>query len=321
MMNTREQLADMLERSDGEYLSGNEIAGKLGITRAAVWKCIRQLQDAGYEIEAVRNRGYRLGGQHDVVSVNSICRYLTFPVPIEVRQSVTSTNDVLKRRAQELPDWYTLVSVEQTKGKGRRGRVFYSPADTGLYLSMLVRLDVPPEEATRITTVAAVAACRAIAGCTERKPGIKWVNDVFAGDRKVCGILTEATVSMETGSLDWAVMGIGFNVYEPAGGFPPELQGIAGSICTERRKDLRSRIAASFIQHFTLMCRNLTDPAIVQEYRERSIMQNRKINVIRNGEPDIPAVVEEIDDSCRLVVRLEDGTQKTLSSGEVSIRI
>ena len=324
----------MLETADGAFVSGSEIARQLGLTRAAVWKCICQLKEDGWEIEAVRNRGYRLGDRNDTVSEYRIRKYLESgksrsetdaggdmdSVPLAVRQSVTSTNDVLKSMVQELPDWYTLVAETQTKGKGRRTRSFFSPAASGLYLSMLVRLPVPAEEATRITTIAAVAACRAISECTDAQPGIKWVNDVYINGKKVCGILTEASISMESGGLDWAVMGIGFNVYEPEEGFPEELAQIAGSICKERKKDLRCALAASFIRHFRQMCEELLNPMIVQEYRELSIMKNRPVTVIR-GEGNLPAIAEEIDDVCRLVVRYQDGSREVLSSGEVSIRM
>ena len=324
-VNTKEQLAEMLEYADGAFVSGNEIADKIGITRAAVWKCIHQLENEGYVIEAVRNKGYRLTDASDPVSEACIRRYLKYtpfgaPVLLEVQPTVTSTNDVLKARAQDLPNWYTLIADQQSNGKGRRTRSFYSPPGSGVYLSMLVKLPLPAEEATRITTAAAVAACRAIRACTDALPGIKWVNDVYVNDRKVCGILTEASISMENGGLEWAVLGIGFNVYQPEGGFPKEIAHIAGAITTRKQKNLRAKIAAAFITHFQDLCLHLLEPVIVKEYKEQSIMKGRQIDVLR-GSNAIPAVAEEIDDMCRLVVRYKDGTTEALSSGEVSIRL
>ncbi len=324
-VSTKEQLAEMLEYADGAFVSGNEIAEKIGITRAAVWKCIHQLESEGYVIEAVRNRGYRITQDSDPISEACIRRYLKYtpfgvPVLLEVQPLVTSTNDILKERAKDLPNWFTLVAAQQSKGKGRRTRSFYSPSGSGVYLSMLIKLPLPADEATRITTAAAVAACRAIRECTDAVPGIKWVNDVYVNGRKVCGILTEASISMESGGLEWAVLGIGFNVYQPEGGFPKEIAHIAGAITNKRQKNLRAKLAASFITNFQDLCLHLLEPGIVREYREHSIMKGRKIDVLR-GTNAIPAVAEEIDDMCRLVVRYTDGTTEALSSGEVSIRL
>ena len=331
-MNTKEKLARLLEESEGKFLSGSEIARKLGVTRAGIWKCIQQLEEEGYLIEAVRNRGYRLSDQNDVVSERCILNYLkeyeqedetTYPFAdagIDVREEVTSTNDVLKERASSLPGWHCVIAGRQTRGKGRRTKSFYSPAGSGLYLSVLIRLPLPAEIATRITTASAVAACRAIEACTEAKPSIKWVNDVFVNGKKTCGILTEASISMESGALDWAVMGIGFNVYEPEDGFPEEIREIAGAITPSRSLNLRNQIAAAFLRHFYQICGKLESPALVEEYKAHSMMKGLLISVIK-GDTSISAVAEDIDDDCRLIVRYPDGSREALSSGEVSIRM
>ena len=313
----------MLENGNGEYISGNDIAENLGITRAAVWKNIRQLENDGYIIEAVTNRGYRLSEENDVISEDLIRKYLgeySEIFEIEVLKQVTSTNNVLKEKAGEASAWHTVISGSQTMGKGRMVRSFFSPSGSGIYLSMLIRLPLPAMEATRLTTASAVAACRAIEECTDQKPVIKWVNDVFVNGKKTCGILTEASVSMESGALDWAVMGIGINVYEPDGGFPEDIKNVAGAVVTKRQKNLKSRIAASFMKHYYLISSNLMDKALIDEYRSRSFLPGRSVYVIRNDKK-IPAVAETIDDDCRLVVRYEDGSREALSSGEVSIKL
>ena len=184
---TKERLVRMLAENRGSYLSGSRIAEQLGITRAAVWKQIRSLMAEGYEIDAVTNRGYCLGDRSDVITKEGLLAALGpegARYTLEVHDSITSTNTVLKERAESLPDWYVIVSGRQTAGRGRIGRSFYSPEATGIYLSVLLRPDLPAEQSVRITTAAAVAACRAIEETTERKPGIKWVNDVFVEDRK-----------------------------------------------------------------------------------------------------------------------------------------
>jgi len=319
-MTTKEQLASMLEQQSGNYVSGSTIAAQLGLTRAAVWKCIQQLEEDGYQIEAVKNRGYRLGDSNDAVSIDSIRRYLPDSVySLDVRSRITSTNTVLKSNASSLPEWSAIIAGYQSEGRGRLGRTFLSPADTGVYLSILLHPSIPAQESYRITTAAAVAACRAIEHCTDAKPSIKWVNDVYVNNRKVCGILTEGAFDMETGGFEWAVMGIGFNVYEPEGGFPEELSQIAGSIAGTRQKDLRSRIAAEFMQEFYSLCTDLRANEFIREYRSRSFLIGRNVNVLK-GDSCNPACVLDIDDECRLEVRYENGGTEKLATGEVSIR-
>ena len=185
---------------------------------------------------------------------------------------------------------------------------------------MLIKLPLNASQAAWITTASAVAACRAIEQCAELSPQIKWVNDVYLDGKKICGILTEASISMENAGLDWAVMGIGFNVYEPDQGFPEEIADIAGSILKNRRRDFRAGLAAAFMKEFYIICRDLGSSAMVEEYRKRSLMKDRQIYVIK-GDTRVPAQALDIDDDLHLVVRYESGAIESLSSGEVSIKI
>ncbi len=330
IMNTREQITTLLESCGNDYISGKKLADSLGLTRAAVWKCINQLSEDGYEIESSR-LGYRLGQNSDAISSNSIKSYLGDRADIfdiEVFREIGSTNSFLKEKAalaqqggngEILKTWHTVIASAQTAGRGRMGRTFASPGGTGLYLSVLLRPDTVPGLAVRITTAAAVAACKAIEKCTDEKPMIKWVNDIYIRGKKTCGILTEASINLETGKLDWAVMGIGFNVYEPLNGFPKELQDIAGPIVTKRSRDLRSRIAAEFLKEFYILARDPERAEYSEEYKRRSFLLGEKINVLK-GDSVIPATVLDIDSECRLIVRYDDSSTEALSSGEVSIK-
>ena len=333
-VNAKQQVSVLLEEAGQEYLSGNAIAKELGITRAAVWKCIRQMEEDGYRVEVTR-KGYRLSEESDAVSRNAVLRYLGDAAPlfdVEVLSEVDSTNTYLKRMAPELKaagssesaPWRTVIAGSQSAGRGRMGRTFVSPAGSGVYLSVFLTPSLSARQAVRITTAAAVAACRAIEACTvgespERKPWIKWVNDILIDGKKTCGILTEASVDLESGGMDWAIMGIGFNVYEPEGGFPGELQTIAGPIALNRRRDLRSRIAAAFLKSFREVYADLETGGFTEEYKARSFLIGRPVNVIRGGGTR-PATAYGIDDECRLLVRYEDGSSEALSSGEVSVR-
>ena len=329
-MNAKQQIALVLEQAGDAYVSGSGLAAELGLTRAAVWKCIGQLSAEGYDIERSK-RGYRLGENSDALSENSVQSRLgelaeTFE--LEVFPEIESTNSYLKAKAAktrpgggdgELKDWHTVIASGQSAGRGRMGRAFVSPAGTGLYLSVLLRPAIAAEKAVRITTAAAVAACRAIESCTEERAQIKWVNDIYVRGKKTCGILTEAALNLESGSLDWAVMGIGFNVYEPQGGFPEELREIAGAIAAQRQRDLRSWIAAAFLREFYTLCKDLEAADFAEEYRTRSFLLGKSINVIR-GDTVTPATALDIDRECHLLVRYEDGKEEALSSGEVSVR-
>ena len=329
-MNARLKIATLLENAGNEFVSGNAIANELGITRAAVWKCIRQMEAEGYGIE-VAKKGYRLSEDSDGLSENAVLRYLGAAAPlyeVEVLQEVDSTNTYLKRKAHELKaakgdadgPWRAVVASSQQAGRGRMGRTFVSPAGTGVYLSVFLTPRLSAQQAVRITTAAAVAACRAIEDCVPgRQPKIKWVNDILIDGKKICGILTEASIDLESGGLDWAVMGIGFNVYEPEGGFPQELKAIAGPIALKRQRDLRSRIAASFLKQFHDICSDLDGGGFAAEYKGRSFLIGQPIHVIRSGEMR-PATALDIDEECRLLVRYEDGSTEALSSGEVSVR-
>ena len=320
-MNTKQQVAALLEQNETEYLSGSAIAETLGLTRAAVWKCVKQLEAEGYDIESTK-KGYKLGDKNDALSEGLIRKYLgdcAEKISLEVLASVDSTNTYLKGRAAETPSWHAAVASQQTAGRGRMGRSFESPANTGVYLSVLVRPELPAQEALKLTTASAVAACLAIEECTDSKARIKWVNDVYVNGRKTCGILTEASIDLESGGLDWAVMGIGFNVYEPEGGFPEEIRNIAGPITAERARDLRSRISASFLKHYYDIVEAGGLDGFAEEYKRRSFIIGERVNVLRGG-TSRSARALDIDEECRLIVEYEDGSREALSSGEVSIR-
>ena len=193
-MNVADEILELLE-SSGAPLSGEEMARQLGVSRNAVWKAVQRLREDGYQIEAATNRGYQLVSADNALTPQSVRRLLEGPAQscaIEVRDSVTSTNTVLKSIAEQGgAEGMALIAQQQTQGKGRLGRSFLSPKGTGLYLSVLLRPRFPAEEALSITTAAAVAVAETIDQLTGQQAKIKWVNDVYLRGRKVCGILTE----------------------------------------------------------------------------------------------------------------------------------
>ena len=321
---TKERLVRMLAENRGSYLSGSRIAEQLGITRAAVWKQIRSLMAEGYEIDAVTNRGYCLGDRSDVITKEGLLAALGpegARYTLEVHDSITSTNTVLKERAESLPDWYVIVSGRQTAGRGRIGRSFYSPEATGIYLSVLLRPDLPAEQSVRITTAAAVAACRAIEETTERKPGIKWVNDVLVpadpsgAYGKAAGILCELT---ENEHGRYLVIGIGVNVtsapHVDGANFPP--------VCLNRpgRPVEPETLCACLTEGFLAAARDgFRFSAVSDEYRARSIVTGRDITFIRNG-VSREGTVTAVNGDGSLSVDTEEGPV-VLDSGEISVRL
>ena len=238
---------------------------------------------------------------------------------VEVTDVCVSTNLTLKARAAELPAWHVLIARRQTGGRGRMGRSFCSPEGSGLYMSVLLRPSLAAEDVPLITTAAAVAVCRAVEELGADRAWIKWVNDVLIHGKKVCGILTEAGFDGRSGGLDYAVLGVGVNVTEPPGGFPPEIADIAGAVFPPGRQDMRERLAAAFLRQFYTIYAALPDRSFTAEYRDRSCLAGRYVNVLRDGGAR-EALVLAVDGRCRLCVRYLDGTEEALFSGEVSIR-
>lgn len=236
---------------------------------------------------------------------------------VEVYKEVTSTNTLLKQHGHNgAPHGFVIVAESQTAGRGRMGRDFFSPDQTGAYFSVLLRPNLSPSDALLITTCAAVACARALERISEKDAQIKWVNDIYMDNRKVCGILTEA--SFAQGKIDFAVLGIGINLYTPPNGFPTDIKDKAGSLFTAHDSDLRAMIIAEVLNEFFSMYETIENRAFIEEYRNRSMLNGRKVNVIKS-DCITPATALYIDSDLSLVVRYEDGKIEHLTSGDVSI--
>lgn len=322
MSSVKERLLSLLSDKEDKFLSGAEAAKKLDVSRAAVWKAVTSLRKDGYDIDAVTNRGYRISAG-DALSAEKITESLgglADRLKIEVRSSVSSTNALLKERAAEgAPEGTVLIASEQTAGRGRFSRRFYSPAGSGVYMSILLRPDIPCESAVLITTAAAVAAAEAAEALSGKSAGIKWVNDVLIGGKKICGILTEASVNIESGVFDYAVVGIGINAYAPKEGFPPEISETAAAVFEKRRNGLMSQLAAEVIGRFFKYYDKIGSRECLDAYRKRCISAGKNITVFSAGKPR-PALALDIDNSYRLHVKYPDNSEEYLTSGEISIK-
>ena len=251
----------------------------------------------------------------------SIALHLTQPgVTLDVRESVSSTNTLLKQMGRNgAPHGYVLAASHQTAGRGRMGRNFYSPEETGVYFSVLLRPDLSPADSLLITTAAAVAAARALERISGKEAKIKWVNDIYIEGRKVSGILTEAAFTPDGKGLAFAVLGIGINLYPPKEGFPEDIRSKAGSVINGTQDDLRGYLTAQVLNEFFDIYPSLKTRSFVEEYRSRSMLTGLTVDVLK---PDStrPAVVLEVTEDLALAVQYDTGEVEHLTSGDVSIR-
>ncbi len=247
-------------------------------------------------------------------------KYLKNPKKIEYFGEISSTNTVLKQRASCGEESNTiLISEYQTQGRGRLGKSFFSPRGCGIYLSYLIKPELQAKDAVFVTVAAAVAMVRAIKKVFLIDTKIKWVNDIYYGNKKLCGILTEGAVS-QTGALDYAVLGVGINIKNPPGGYPEEfgykttnLEAVNGAVT----EDEKHRLVAEFINEFDIIFSD-NKSSYIKEYKEASCLIGKNIEIL-SGEYMGYAEAVDIDDDAGLVVKLPSGDIKTLSSGDVSI--
>ncbi len=331
---TKSLVLQLLRESGSTFLSGQEIAGRLFVTRAAVWKAIKALEREGYQIEAVTNKGYRILEASDRPDENTITASILKDgevsehlkdVELFVYDEVDSTNDLAKKYGDFNPGKEAIfIANYQSRGKGRKGRIFYSPEGTGMYMSFLIRPHVSLEEAMNFTCMIAESTCRAIGRVTGIDTGIKWVNDIYYNERKISGILTEASTSIEDGRLAYLVIGIGVNLYEPYEGFPEDIKDKAGALIASRQDpNLKNKLYAAMITEFYKDYKLPDRYPYLQGYRDRSFLIGNYVKITPNLENDkLPAryaKVVGIDDTCRLLVRYDDGKEEALFSGEVSV--
>ncbi len=319
-MNVKETLLDTLATSNKEYISGAILAEKIGVSRNAIWKAVKSLKTEGYSIDAVTSKGYRLSAENNHLSEKLIKVSLNTKVlgnNIILLDETDSTNNYAKEIASSVPDGTVIIADTQTAGKGRLGRNFVSPKGKGLYMSVLIRPDFDIKTASMITTSTACAIATSIENLCDSNVNIKWVNDLYMNGRKICGILTEASLGMEMKSLDYAVIGIGINVYSAE--FNRELRVSATSIEDETGCKIdRNRLCAEILNNLEKYLSEISTRNYIQEYKRREILTGNTITANIDGNT-IVAFAEGIDDNANLIVKLPDGNIRHLSSGEANL--
>lgn len=324
-MKTSENILNLLEERLGDFFSGEEIARKLGISRAAVWKGIEELRKRGYSIRAMTKRGYSLSAETDVLSPEGIRKHLVpelAAIRITLFDSVGSTNDLLRQHVQTNPSsWTVFLAHEQTAGRAKQGNSFFSPRGTGLYLSLFIRPEkCPLSQVISLSAAAALAACRAIESVTEEKAEIKWVNDVYVRGKKVCGILTEGEVRIEEGGLDYAIIGVGINVYQPIDGFPSSPNSDLSFLFDKPRPGGRNRLAAAFLNNFFRFESEQEREKIIQEYRRRNFLIGRRVTLM-DGDSSQQVQILDVDNDCALRVKASNGSEYRFQSESFRIKL
>lgn len=323
-MTTKEKVLFFLEKNKGNHVSGTKMAEALNVSRNAVWKSIKQLEKEGYEIEAVTNKGYSLSETSNQISEIGIKENLTAAFKentIFYYDTIDSTNKKAKELAIEGAAHGTLVvSNEQTAGKGRYGRSFESPKDTGIYMSVVLRPhQLSYSDPTMITSYAGVVVSQVVEELTGKKLEIKWVNDLFFEGKKVCGILTEAVTDFESGEMEWIVLGIGLNVSTSDKIFSADVKTKAGRIYQDKEEKVsRNQLISAIYESILTLHEAVNESELMMLYKEKSLVINKKV-LLQQGKKEFYATVKDIDDAGQLVIEKETGELEIFNSGEIRI--
>lgn len=319
----KEEILRLLRSADG-YISGQELCNRFGVSRTAVWKAINQLKEAGYEIEAQQNKGYRLMAAPDLMTeaeIKSLMHTEWVAKEVLYFDTIDSTNTKAQELAEKgYPSGTLVVADKQEAGKGRRGRSWVSPSGTGIFMTLMIKPDINPNNASMLTLVAALAVAKAITSVTGEEALIKWPNDIVVNGKKVCGILTEMNAQFDY--INHIVVGIGINVHNES--FPEEISQMASSLMIEAggKRFHRAQIIADtmsyFEQYYDTFLKTQDLSALVREYDELLVNRNKSVRVLDPKEP-FDGKAMGITPKGELIVDTWE-SRKLVSSGEVSVR-
>ncbi len=320
-MTTKDNVLALLLSQNEQPLSGEEMAERLSVSRTAIWKAIQQLKQEGHDIQAKSNVGYTYFSRErlNAEGIRKLLPPSLQTIEILVENEVDSTNSVLKRRAIDGIERDTLLLAEnQTAGRGRFQRSYFSTPEDGLYMSLYIHQPQPVSELVHYTLITAVAMAQAIEAVSNKTVAIKWVNDLYIEGKKVTGVLSEATTNFETGMVDGIIIGIGTNVSVLPSHFPLELQSKAGSIFPQGvPKDFHRH---QLVAHFLTAFYDLKDQPerYLSDYRARSFIIGQIVS-FDYQQQRLQGKAIGISDSGELLVELPNQDVIALSSGEVSL--
>ncbi len=316
-----------LLRNSRDYVSGQQLCTQFGVSRTAVWKAINQLKEDGYQIEAVSHKGYRLLESPDILSESEILSRLTTDWAgrtLHYFNETGSTNIDAKRYAEEgEPHGTTVVANMQSAGRGRRGRLWQSPAGSAIYMTILLKPQFVPDKASMLTLVMALSVADAIVEVTGLSAGIKWPNDIVVNKKKVCGILTEMNAELDY--IQYVVIGVGINVNNNSPEeFPEEIRQTATSLKIETgmqisRAALLERVLAHFEKNYDIFTKTLNLCALMEAYDARLLNLNAEVRVL-DPKGEYTGVARGINPAGELLVEKENGEVASVYAGEVSVR-
>lgn len=319
----KEEILRLLRSADG-YISGQELCNRFGVSRTAVWKAINQLKEAGYEIEAQQNKGYKLMAAPDLMTeaeIKSLMHTEWVAKEVLYFDTIDSTNTKAQELAEKgYPSGTLVVADKQESGKGRRGRSWVSPSGTGIFMTLMIKPDINPNNASMLTLVAALAVAKAITSVTGEEAMIKWPNDIVINGKKVCGILTEMNAQFDY--INHIVVGIGINVHNES--FPEEISQMASSLMIEaggkrfHRAQIIAETMSYFEQYYDTFLKTQDLSALVREYDELLVNRNKSVRVLDPKEP-FDGKAMGITPKGELIVETW-ASRKLVSSGEVSVR-
>lgn len=313
----------MLKYARGEYVSSRTICETFQTSRTAIWKHVQSLQKQGYSVEAVPSKGYRLLETDDFVSAYEIKDYIqakVFGKLIAYRESVDSTNSAARQLAdQGEPEGTLVIADEQTHGRGRFQRKWYSPAKSGIWMSLILRPNLSIVEAPRLTVLTAVAVAKTLTKLSNQQAYIKWPNDILFDGKKVCGILTE--INVEGNQINYVIVGIGINVNLRQDELPISLQPSVCSLQSFVHQPLkRARVVAnilSTLEDLYITCLKSGDFTGVMNYFKIHNVTLGHVVEIQSGSSRLAGIVEDIDDYGALVIRTTDHQIKKIYSGDI----
>ena len=334
-----------LLRESKDYISGQELCDRFQVSRTAIWKIINQLKEEGYVIEAKQNKGYQLLAAPDSMEayeLKSRIRTKWAGREVSYKKETGSTNIDCKQLAgQGAPHGTLAVAEAQISGRGRRGKSWQSPAGTSIYMSLLCRPDFSPDKAPMLTLIMGLSVAEAVSAYTGLPTKIKWPNDVVVNGKKICGILTEMEMGLETKEIQYLVIGVGINVnngfveMERSGNleearretFPEELQNMATSLFLELegkpkrlfRAELVQYVMEAFEKNYELFLETLDLSQLKERYNEYLVSRNAAVKVL-DPKGEYEGMAKEIDADGDLLVETEHGEAKKVYAGEVSVR-